>query len=105
MRFGTRVRGLGLHLVTSLAGPVIDSRAIQRVRFTASEGKRPHTQTVARVMNFLDELGKDDVQQKKRHGKKLIVVNPEAATRYAAHHDRCDGENDPTHADGVISSG
>ena len=86
------------------AGLVIDSRAIKRV-LTASEGKRPHTQTVARVMNFLDELGKEDVQQKKRRGKKLVVIDPEAATRYAAHHDRCDGESGPTHAEGVISSG
>ena len=86
------------------AGLVIDSRAIKRV-LTASEGKRPHTQTVARVMNFLDEMGKEDVQQKKRRGKKFIVVDPEAAMRYASHHDRCDGESGPTHVDGVISSG
>ena len=83
---------------------MIDSRAIKRV-LTASEGKRPHTQTVARVMNFLDEMGKEDVQQKKRRGKKFIVVDPEAVTRYAAHHDRCDRESGPTHVDGVISSG
>ena len=86
------------------AGLVVDSRAIKRV-LTASEGKRPHTQTVARVMNFLEELGKEDVQLKKRRGKKLVVLDPEAATRYATHHDRCDGGNSPTHADGVISSG
>ena len=85
------------------AGLVVDSRAIKRV-LTALEGKRPHTQTVARVMNFLEELGKADVQLKKRRGKKLVVVDPEAATRYAAHHDRCDGENSPTHPEGVISS-
>ena len=86
------------------AGLVIDSKAIKRV-LTASEGKRPHTQTVARVMNFLEDMGKEDVQLKKRRGKKLVVVDPEAATRYAAHHDRCDGENSPTHPEGVISSG
>ncbi|MFC6907234.1 hypothetical protein [Halalkalicoccus tibetensis] len=86
------------------AGLVIDSRAIKRV-LTASEGKRPHTQTVARVMNFLDDLGKKDVEQKKRRGKKLIVIDPEAATKYTAHHDRCDGESGPTYAEGVISSG
>jgi hypothetical protein len=56
-------------------------------------------------MNFLDDLSKEDVQQKKRCGKKLIVVDPEAAMRYTAHHDRCDGEGGPTHAEGVISSG
>lgn len=72
------------------AGLVIDSRAIKRV-ITASEGKRPHTQTVARVMTFLDELGKDAVQLKKRRGKKLVVVGPEAAARLT-HHDRCDQE-------------
>jgi hypothetical protein len=42
---------------------------------------------VARVINFLDDLGKEDVQQKKRRGKKIIVIDPKAATRYAAHHD------------------
>lgn len=77
------------------AGLVIDSRAIKRV-LTAVEEKRPHTQTVARIMDFLDELGKQDIQQKKRRGKKLIVANSEAATRYATNHDRCDGENGPT---------
>jgi cell division septum initiation protein DivIVA len=85
------------------AGLVIDSRAIKRV-LTASEGKRPHTQTVARVMSFLDELGKEDVQQKKRRGKKFVVVDPEAADRLADH-DRCDGGSDPTHPERVISSG
>jgi hypothetical protein len=56
-------------------------------------------------MNFLDELGKEDVQQKKRRGKKFIVIDPEAGTRYAAHHECCDGESGPTHTEGVISSG
>jgi vacuolar-type H+-ATPase subunit I/STV1 len=86
------------------AGLVIDSRAIKRV-ITASEGKRPHTQTVARVMDFLDDLGKEDVQQKKRRGKKFVVVDPKAATRYATHHDRCDGGSGSSHAEGVISNG
>lgn len=71
----------------------------------AAEGKRSQRQTVARVMDFLDDLGKDDVELKKRRGKKLIVVDPKAATRYAAHHDRCDGENSPTHPERVISTG
>ena len=84
------------------AGLVIDSRAIKRL--TAVEKKRPHTQTVARVMNFLDELGKDDVDLIKRRGKKLVVVDPEAADRYAdaAHHDRCDQGDDSTTRSDVI---
>jgi hypothetical protein len=86
------------------AGLVIDSRAIKRV-ITASEGKRPHTQTVARVMDFLNDLGKEDIHQKKRRGKKFVVVDPEAATRYAAHHDRCDGGSGPTTDSDVISVG
>ena len=85
------------------AGLVIDSRAIKRV-ITAKEGTRPHTQTVARVMDFLDDLGKQDVQQKKRRGKKLVVVDPGAATRYAkeANHTRCDGEHDSARSESVI---
>ena len=83
------------------AGLVIDSRAIKRV-LTASEGKRPHTQTVARVMDFLDDLGKEDVRLKKRRGKKLIVVDSEAADRY---HDRCDRRSESTQLERVISSG
>ena len=58
------------------AGLVIDSRAIKRV-ITASEGKRPHTQTVTRVINFLDDLGKNAVELKKRRGRKLVVFDPE----------------------------
>jgi chromosome segregation ATPase len=85
------------------AGLVIDSRAIKRV-ITASEGNRPHTQTVARVMDFLDDLGKENVQLKKRRGKKLVVVDPEAADRLA-NHDRCDGGSGPSQPERVIPSG
>ena len=87
------------------AGLVIDSRAIKRV-ITAAEGKRPHTQTVARVMNFLDELGKDGVQLKKRRGKKFVVVDPAVAdrlTNVAAHHDRCDRGTGDASPETVIS--
>ena len=87
------------------AGLVIDSRAIKRV-ITAAEGKRPHTQTVARVMNFLDELGKDGVQLKKRRGRKFVVVDPEVAdrlTNMAAHHDRCDRGTGDASPETVIS--
>lgn len=84
------------------AGFVIDSRVIKRV-LTASEGKRPHTQTVDRVMDFLDEFGKQDVQQKKRRGKKLIVIDLEVADRLV-HHDRCDQGSDFASASSVISS-
>lgn len=61
---------------------------------TASEGKRPHTQTVSRVMNFLSELGKEGVQLKKRREKKFVVIDPEAADRHADH-GRCDDRRGP----------
>ena len=84
------------------AGLVIDSRAIKRV-LTAAEGKRPHTQTVARVMDFLDDLGKQKIQQKKRRGKKIIVADPAAADRYGAHHDRCDRAKETSPSSNVIA--
>jgi hypothetical protein len=56
-------------------------------------------------MDFLNKLSKEDIQQKKRRSKKFIVVDPEAATRYAAHHDCCDGESGPITDSDVISVG
>ena len=69
------------------AGLVIDSRAIKRSHSTAKEGTCPHTQTGARVMNFLDDLEKVDAELKKRRGKKLVIVDPKAADCY---HSCCD---------------
>lgn len=74
-------------------GLVLDSTTITKV-LTASEGNRPHTQTVARVMKFLNELGKNTVELKKRRGRKLVMFDPEYADRLtnatAANHGRCD---------------
>jgi hypothetical protein len=87
------------------AGLVIDSRAIKRV-ITAKEGTKPHTQTVARVMTFLDELGKDAVELKKRRGRKLVSVDPKVADRLsdasAADHTRGDGRSGPTAPESVM---
>lgn len=90
------------------AGLVLDSQAIKRV-ITAKEGDRPHTQTVARIMDFLDRLGKDAVDLRKRRGRKLIAVDPEAADRLAvvgsgANHDRCDRGRGRMPTTDVISS-
>jgi chromosome segregation ATPase len=81
------------------AGLVIDSQTITKV-LTAAEGTKPHTQTVARVMNFREKLGKDEVEQTKRRGKKLVVIDPEAADRY---HDRCDRANEQRPTQSVMS--
>ncbi len=40
-------------------------------------------------MDFLNKLGKDDVEQTKRRSKKLVIVDKNAADAY---HDRCDRE-------------
>ncbi|WP_245998678.1 hypothetical protein [Halalkalicoccus subterraneus] len=78
---------------------MLDSQTIKKV-ITAAEGSKPHTQTVARVMNFLEKLGKDDVEQTKRRGKKLVVVDENAADRY---HDRCDRDLEQPPAGNVMS--
>jgi hypothetical protein len=55
-------------------------------------------------MNFLDDLGKDAVQLKKRRGRKFVVVDGDGADRLA-HHDRCDRGGGQTSPETVISSG
>ncbi|WP_238532967.1 hypothetical protein [Halalkalicoccus jeotgali] len=82
------------------AGLFMDSQTITKV-IAAAEGKKPHTQTVARVMDFLDDLGKDDIKVKKRQGKKFVVVDPEAADRY---HSRCDRGDGKTPSERVIGT-
>lgn len=83
------------------AGLVLDSCAIKRV-ITAKEGERPHTQTVARVMEFLNRLGRNDVELQKRRGRKLVAIDPDVAERLSTgvetNHDCCDrgGKMDST---------
>ncbi|KYH23979.1 hypothetical protein HAPAU_40580 [Halalkalicoccus paucihalophilus] len=81
------------------AGLVLDSQTIAKV-ITAAEGSKPHTQTVARVMDFLAKMGKGEVEQTKRRGKKLVVVEEEAADRY---HDRCDRDIEQPPTESVMS--
>jgi dissimilatory sulfite reductase (desulfoviridin) alpha/beta subunit len=78
---------------------VLNSRTITKV-ITVMEDSKPHTQTVARVMDFLAKLGSDEVEQTKRRGKKLIMVEKETADRY---HDRCDRANEQAPAESVMS--
>lgn len=82
------------------AGLVIDSSTVKKV-ITAAEGKRPHTQTVTRVMDFLADMGKDGVELTKRRGKKLVVFDPAVADRLVDHA-RCDREIADTPGAGVI---
>ena len=86
------------------AGLVISSGDIKKV-IAAKEGNRPHNQTVARIMDFLDDFGQDDVDLIKRRGRNLIVVEPDAADRLMACNDRCDGGSGPAPSGTVTSGG
>lgn len=82
------------------AGFVMSSRTIRKL-LTTYLGKRPHNQTVARVMERLDELGKDDVQLKKRRGNKIVVFTNDIVQRVSR---RCDRDRAGTPQTDVISS-
>lgn len=63
------------------AGRVLTSSEVRRV-LTAKEESRAHTQTVSRVMDRLEELGKDDVQLKEtRGGERAVVFTDEIVER------------------------
>lgn len=81
-------------------GHVIDSSTVRKV-IKAKEGEKPHTQTVARVMQFMDDFGKDEISLKKRRGKNIVVVDKEAAQKY---HSRCDGDQATEPENTVIHS-
>jgi histone H3/H4 len=90
---GTNIRTLSFGRVNNLRG--VDHR-VRRKALT-------HTQTVARVMKFLDDLKKDGVELTKRHGRKLIVIDLEVADRLT-NHTRCDRGTGPTTTETMISS-
>ena len=64
-------------------GLVIDSREVSRV-LQASEGESPHSQTVTRVMDFLDAFGKDDVETRIHKGRRIAVFDETAAKRFGS---------------------
>ena len=59
------------------AGFAVDSRTI-RTALQAKEEQALHTQTIARVMEFLDRLGKEHVRVVKRRGTKRVVFTETA---------------------------
>lgn len=83
------------------AGLIIDSSTVKII--TAAEGKRPHTQTVTRIMDFFANMGKNGVELTKRRGKKLVVFDPAFANRLTDH-TRCDQGAADTPGAGVIGS-
>lgn len=72
------------------AGFSITSSALRKV-LKAKDGTTPHTQTVTRVIEFLEDLGGDGVDVVKRRGTKRVVFTPEAVERLAEHADRAGG--------------
>ncbi|ELZ31382.1 hypothetical protein C474_08772 [Halogeometricum pallidum JCM 14848] len=79
------------------AGFAIDSARIRRI-LNAKEGRTPHTQTVTRVMEFLDRLGKDDVQVIKRRGTKRVIFTERAVSELAG-----TSESSPRGITGVVT--
>ncbi|AKU08145.1 hypothetical protein [Haloferax gibbonsii] len=61
------------------AGFALDSSTIRTV-LHAKEGRTPHTQTVSRVMDFLDDLGKEGVKIVKRRGTKRVIFSEHAVS-------------------------
>lgn len=82
------------------AGFVIDSSTIRKV-MKAKENDRPHTQTVARIMEFLDDFGKGGTEVVKRRGKKMVSFSEELVGRL--NHSCCDGGQAPTPSRSVTS--
>lgn len=62
------------------AGRSIDSTTIRKV-LKAKDGKAPHTETVSRVMEFLDDLGKDGTKVVKRRGTRRVIFTGDFVER------------------------
>jgi hypothetical protein len=73
-------------------GLVLDSAAIARV-LTVRDGDSPHTETVSRVMDFLDRLGKHETETKLHKGRRIAVFDPDAVQRYGT------GQSGPSQCD------
>jgi len=66
------------------AGRVIRSSEIRRV-LRAGEDSTIHTETVSRVMDFLDRLGEDDVRIKEsQSGERVVVFEDDLVKRIVA---------------------
>lgn len=64
---------------------VLSTGDIRKV-LAAKEGRTIHWQTVKRVVEFLDDLGGEDVRVKDKHGT-IVCFDPEAAKRYGTQQD------------------
>lgn len=72
--YGTKVR----------AGIRLDSRDMRRVLTAAAEpGQTIHRTQVKRVMDLLDDLGREDVKIRKKRGRAFMIVSNELVKRLA----------------------
>jgi predicted transcriptional regulator len=68
------------------AGRVIKSSELRRVLSAKKEG-RIHTETVSRVIDFLTDLGQDDVQVREtQQGERVVVFTDKFVKRVVAYH-------------------
>ena len=72
-----RARELGTN---TRAGLVVHSSDIAGM--LRREGESAHSETVSRVMDFINRLGKDDVESKLYKGKRILVFDPDRVTEY-----------------------
>ena len=59
--------------------------------FVSDQGQRPHTQTVARIIDFLVRFAGEHVEVSKKRGRKRLAFDEELVA--ALHHDRGDTRN------------
>lgn len=70
------------------AGRAIKSSELRRV-LSARGGGKTYTETVSRVIEFLDELGKDSVEvNKTRSGERVVVFTDEIVERIVAYNNQ-----------------
>ena len=53
--------------------------------FVSDQGQRPHTQTVARIIDFLVRFAGEHVEVSQKHGRKRLAFNEELVA--ALYHD------------------
>lgn len=82
------------------AGYAIPSTDLRKV-LKARDGSTPHTQTVARVMDFLDELGGEGTTLVERRGTKRIAFEEDAVARLDEYAERAREIDVDASADGA----
>ncbi|SEP25293.1 Growth-arrest specific micro-tubule binding [Halogranum amylolyticum] len=70
-------KGISDYATKVPAGYTIDSSTISTV-LRSKDGESPHTETVSRVMEFLNRFGKDETKLVKRRGTKRVVFTEQA---------------------------